>query len=143
MAIKEIIRMGHPTLRMCAEPYPIEKIGSDECYELIADLRDSLAAAGGIGLAAPQINVPVQVAVVDIPEGPTRYGDLSAVPFSVYINPKLTVLDDSRAGYWEGCLSVPGLRGYVVRPQRVKVDFFDLDGSEQSLIAEGFTATVF
>ena len=135
--------MGHPTLRLPAEPYPIEKIGSDDCHELIADLRDTLGAAGGIGLAAPQINVRLQVAVVDIPAGPTRYGDLSAVPFSVYINPKLTVLDDSRAGYWEGCLSVPGLRGYVVRPQRVKIDFIDLDANEQSLIAEGFTATVF
>ena len=143
MAVKEIIRMGHPTLRLPAEPYPIEKIGSDDCHELIEDLRDTLAAAGGIGLAAPQINIPVQVAVVDIPAGPTRYGDLSAVPFSVYINPKLTVLDDSRAGYWEGCLSVPGLRGYVVRPQRVNIDFIDLDANEQSLIAEGFTATVF
>ena len=143
MAVKEIIRMGHPTLRLPAEPYPIEKVGSDECLELIEDLRDTLAAAGGIGLAAPQINIPVQVAVVDIPAGPTRYGDLSAVPFSVYINPKLTVLDDSRAGYWEGCLSVPGLRGYVVRPQRVKIDFIDLEANEQSLIAEGFTATVF
>jgi len=143
MAVKEIIRMGHPTLRLPAEPYPIEKIGSDECHELIEDLRDTLAAAGGIGLAAPQIDVPVQVAVLDIPAGPTRYGDLSAVPFSVYINPKLTVLDESRAGYWEGCLSVPGLRGYVVRPQRVKVEFIDLDANEQSLIAEGFTATVF
>ena len=143
MAVKEIIRMGHPTLRLPAEPYPIGKIGSDDCHELIEDLRDTLAAAGGIGLAAPQINIPVQVAVVDIPAGPTRYGDLSAVPFSVYINPKLTVLDDSRAGYWEGCLSVPGLRGYVVRPQRVKIDFIDLEANEQSLIAEGFTATVF
>jgi peptide deformylase len=143
MAVKEIIRMGHPTLRLPAEPYPIEKIGSDDCHELIADLRDTLAAAGGIGLAAPQINIPVQVAVVDIPAGPTRYGDLAAFPFSVYINPKLAVLDDSRAGYWEGCLSVPGLRGYVVRPQRVKIDFIDLDANEQSLIAEGFTATVF
>ncbi|MCH1553149.1 MAG: peptide deformylase, partial [Luminiphilus sp.] len=143
MAVKEIIRMGHPTLRLLAEPYPIEKIGSDDCHELIEDLRDTLTAAGGIGLAAPQINIPVQVAVVDIPAGPTRYGDLWAVPFSVYINPKLTALDNSRAGYWEGCLSVPGLRGYVVRPQRVKVDFIDLDGNEQSLIAEGFTATVF
>ena len=143
MAVKEIIRMGHPTLRLPAEPYPIEKVGSDECLELIEDLRDTLVAAGGIGLAAPQINIPVQVAVVDIPAGPTRYGDLSAVPFSVYINPKLTVLDDSRAGYWEGCLSVPGLRGYVVRPQRVNIDFIDLDANEQSLIAEGFTATVF
>ena len=135
--------MGHPTLRLPAEPYPIEKIGSDDCHELIADLRDTLGAAGGIGLAAPQINVRLQVAVVDIPGGPTRYGDLSAVPFSVYINPKLTVLDDSRAGYWEGCVSVPGLRGYVVRPQRVKIDFIDRDANEQSLIAEGFTATVF
>ena len=143
LAIKEIIRMGHPTLRLPTEPYPIEKISSDECHELIADLRDTLAAAGGIGLAAPQINIPLQVAVVNIPAGPTRYGDLSEVPFSVYINPKLTVLDDSRAGYWEGCLSVPGLRGYVVRPQRVKIDFIDLAANEQSLIAEGFTATVF
>lgn len=111
MAIKEIIRMGHPTLRLPAEPYPIKKIGSDEFHELIADLRDTLTAAGGIGLAAPQINVSVQVAVVDIPAGPTRYGDLSPVPFSVYVNPKLTVLDDSRAGVLGGLLIGPGIAG--------------------------------
>ena len=142
MAVRPIIRMGHPTLRMPAEPYPIENIGSGEFRDLVSDLRDTLVAAGGIGLAAPQIDVPLQVAIVDIPAGPSRYGELSEVPFSVYVNPKLTVLDDSRAGFWEGCLSVPGLRGYVVRPQRVKIDFFDEEGDQRSLIAEGFTATV-
>jgi peptide deformylase len=143
MAIRDIIRMGHPTLRTPAKPYPIEDIGSPRFNQLIEDLTDTLADSGGIGLAAPQINEPVQVVIVNIPGGQNRYGELEAVPWSVYINPVLTVLDDSRAGYWEGCLSVPGLRGFVVRPQKIAIDFYNGDGEARSITAEGFTATVY
>ena len=143
MAIRDIIRMGHPTLRTPAQPYPLDDIGSAHFNQLVEDLTETLADSGGIGLAAPQINEPVQVVIVNIPGGPTRYGALDAVPLSVYINPTLTVLDDSRAGYWEGCLSVPGLRGFVVRPQKIAIDFYDAQGDAQSITAEGFTATVY
>ena len=102
MAIREIIRMGHPTLRQAAEPYPVESIGSPAFDQLVEDLTDTLAASGGIGLAAPQINERVQVALVHIPGGPHRYGDLETVPLTIYVNPVIRVLDDSRQGYWEG-----------------------------------------
>jgi peptide deformylase len=97
MAIRDIIRMGHPTLRTPAKPYPIEDIGSPQFNQLVEDLTDTLADSGGIGLAAPQIDEPVQVVIVNIPGGENRYGELEAVPWSVYVNPVLTVLDDSRA----------------------------------------------
>ena len=87
MAIRDIIRMGHPTLRTPAQPYPLDDIGSAHFNQLVEDLTETLADSGGIGLAAPQINEPVQVVIVNIPGGPTRYGALDAVPLSVYINP--------------------------------------------------------
>ncbi len=143
MAIRPIIRMGHPSLRQVAEPYPVESIGSPAFDQLVEDLTDTLAASGGIGLAAPQINARVQVALVHIPGGPHRYGDLETVPPTIYVNPVIQVLDDRRQGYWEGCLSVPGLRGFVVRPQRIAIDYFDREGKPQQTEVTGFTATVF
>ena len=143
MAIRPIIRMGHPSLRQVAEPYPVESIGSPTFDQLVEDLTDTLAASGGIGLAAPQINARVQVALVHIPGGPHRYGDLETVPPTIYVNPVIQVLGDSRQGYWEGCLSVPGLRGFVVRPQRIAIDYFDREGKPQQTEVTGFTATVF
>jgi peptide deformylase len=143
MTVREIIRMGHPALREVAEPYPIESIGSPAFDQLVEDLIDTLAASGGIGLAAPQINERVQVALVHIPGGPHRYGDLETVPPTIYVNPVIQVLDDSRQGYWEGCLSVPGLRGFVVRPQRIAIDYFDREGKPKHTEVTGFTATVF
>lgn len=143
MAVLEIIRMGHPTLRQTAEPFPAEKIGSRDFIRLIDDMRDTMYAAGGIGLAAPQVNVPWQIAVIEIPMTDSRHGDLSGFPFAVYVNPKITLLDEQSDGYWEGCLSVPGMMGYVERPRHIRVDYLDHEGEAQSLEAEGFTATVF
>lgn len=143
MTVREIIRMGHPTLRQPAAPYPTEKIGTAEFKTLVQDMHESMLAAGGVGLAAPQIDVPYQLAVIEIPETGTRYPDVPALPFAVYVNPKITVLDETEAGYWEGCLSVPGMMGYVERPQRIRVDYLDGDGKPQSIEASGFTATVF
>ena len=143
MAVKEIIRMGHPTLRELAEPYPVESIGSPAFDQLVDDLTDTIAASGGIGLAAPQINERVQIALIHIPGGPHHYGDLEPVPLTVYVNPVIQVLDNSRQGYWEGCLSVPGLRGFVVRPQRIAIDYYDREGKPQYTEATDFTATVF
>jgi len=143
MAVMEIIRMGHPTLRQTAEPWPVDKLGTPEFEKLIADMRDTMYAAGGIGLAAPQVDVPYRIAVVEIPESGTRYGDVPPLPFAVYINPTITVLGESPAGYWEGCLSVPGMMGYVERPQHIRVDYLDENGEAKSLEAKGFAATVF
>ncbi len=143
MTIQTIIRMGHPTLRLIAEPYPVDKIGSPEFKVLVEDMRETLEDSGGIGLAAPQINVSRQVAVIEIKDTSTRYGELQRVPFSVFVNPVIAVIGEETAGYWEGCLSVPGLMGYVERPQHVRIDYRDETGSAATAEFEGFLATVF
>ncbi len=142
MAVKEIIRMGHPTLRKIAEPYPIEDIGSEAFNVLIEDMRETLHEAGGIGLAAPQINVSRQVAVIEIPDSGTRYGEVETWPFTVFVNPRITVIQPEPAGYWEGCLSIPGMMGYVERPQHIKIDYLDQNGHNTSQEITGFLATV-
>ena len=143
MAIRKIIRMGHPVLRRPAEPLARPDIASDATRRLIADMIDTLHDYGGIGLAAPQVGEPIRLAIVEIPEGGTRYGDIPGMPLTIFINPAITVLDPATKGYWEGCLSVPGLRGFVERPQKIRVDYLDLEGREQSLELDGFLATVF
>jgi peptide deformylase len=143
MAVREIIRMGHPTLRQVARPILPAELAEPWLYELIEDMQETLPAAGGIGLAAPQVNVPVRLAIIEIDDSPSRYGDIEPMPLTVFINPEIEVLDPATAGYWEGCLSVPGLRGYVERPQHVRVTALDLQGQEFALELKGFLATVF
>jgi peptide deformylase len=143
MAIREIIRMGHPTLRQVARPILPEELTESWLHELIEDMKETLPAAGGIGLAAPQVNVPVRLAIIEIEGGPTRYGDIKPMPLTVFINPGIEVVDPATAGYWEGCLSVPGLRGFVERPQHVRVTALDLQGQGFELELQGFLATVF
>lgn len=143
MTVRTIIRMGHPTLRRRARPLTTQEIAGPEIRELVADMIDTLHHAGGIGLAAPQIDVPVRLAIIEI-EGSSRYGEIPAMPLTVFVNPEIEVLDDrERAGYWEGCLSVPGLRGFVERPQHVRVRALDLEGRPLALELHGFLATVF
>ena len=143
MAVRKIIRMGHPALRRPARPVDAADIGSDAMHRLVADMIDTLHDYGGIGLAAPQINEGIRLAIIEIPSGRTRYGDLEERPLTVCVNPQIEVLDENAAGYWEGCLSVPGLRGFVERPQHVRVDFTNLRGERESISAKGFPATVF
>ena len=135
--------MGHPSLRDTAEPYPEELIGSLEFETLIEDMRETLHAYGGIGLAAPQIGVGYRLAIIEIDNSSSRYGEIEHTPFDVYINPTITVIEQETAGYWEGCLSIPNLRGFVERPQNIKVTYVDRSGKPASLDAHGFIATVF
>ncbi len=143
MAVRKIIRMGHPNLRIPAEPVPADAIGTPELAALIDDMVDTLHDYGGIGLAAPQIDEPLRLAIIEIPGGASRYGEIEAMPLTVFINPTIEVLNEAAEGYWEGCLSVPGLRGFVERPQHVRVDYTDIEGTAKSLELEGFWATVF
>ena len=143
MTARTVIRMGHPTLRKRAEPYPFERIGSDEFNHLIEDMQETLHATGGIGLAAPQIDVGYRIAVIEIEQTATRYGEIEHTPFNLYINPGISVLADEAAGYWEGCLSVPGMMGYVERPQHIRVDYINREGNPAAQEAHGFLATVF
>ncbi len=142
MSIHPIIKMGHPTLRQVAQPVQRADIETPEMNALIADMIETLHHAGGIGLAAPQINQPLQLAIIEVPGGPSRYGEIEPIPLTVFFNPVLTVLNPDEAGYWEGCLSVPGLRGFVYRPQHVRVDYLDRSGQAATLELQGFLATV-
>ena len=143
MALREIIRMGHPTLRRVARPLEIAELRSERVLRLIEDMVDTLHQVGGIGLAAPQVNESLRLAIVDIPGGASRYGEIPAMPLTVFVNPEVDVLEGETAGYWEGCLSIPGLRGYVERPQRVRVRALDIHGKGIELELNGFLATVF
>jgi peptide deformylase len=143
MAIRDIIRMGHPTLRRKARPVTPDELADDSLHPLVADMIDTLHHAGGIGLAAPQIDVPIRLAIIEIPGGQSRYGEIPAMPLTVFVNPTIEVVDPASAGYWEGCLSVPGLRGFVERPQHVRVRAQNLAGEPIELELRGFLATVF
>lgn len=143
MAVRKVIRMGHPVLRQPARPLTTDEIRSDELRRLIADMIDTLHDYGGIGLAAPQVAEPIRLAIIEIEGDGSRYGEIPSIPLTVFINPQLEVVDPAAKGFWEGCLSVPGLRGYVERPQNVHVRYLDIDGRERELELEGFLATVF
>jgi len=143
MAVREIIRMGHPTLRCVARPLQPHELSGEPVHELLADMIDTLHHAGGIGLAAPQVNASVRLAIIEIPGGTSRYGEIPAMPLTVFVNPEIEALDGDVAGYWEGCLSVPGLRGFVERPQHVRLSALDLQGRPFELELKGFLATVF
>jgi len=135
--------MGHPILRQRARQLEAEVLGSDRIRALVEDMTDTLHDYGGIGLAAPQVGESIRLALVEIPGGPTRYGEIEPMPLTVLANPTIEVLDPATAGYWEGCLSIPGLRGYVERPQHIRVDYVDLGGKPHALEVTGFLATVF
>jgi len=142
MAVRKIIRMGHPTLRKIARPLTDDELRSPGIRALVADMVDTLADYGGIGLAAPQIGESIRLAIIDMPGGPSRYGEIPAMPLTVFVNPVIEVLDPATAGYWEACLSIPGLRGYVERPQHIRVRYRNLEGAPEALQLDGFPATV-
>ena len=104
---------------------------------------DSLKEAGGIGLAAPQIGISKQLAVIKLSEESERYPDMEDSEAFVIFNPEITILDEAEQGFWEGCLSVPGLRGFVERPRKIRVDFLDENAETCSIEVEDFLATVF
>ena len=135
--------MGHPVLRRTARPLRPEELTSDRLHRLVADMVDTLHDYGGIGLAAPQVGESVRLAMIEIPGGPTRYGELDRMPLTVCVNPEIEIVDETAAGYWEGCLSIPGLRGFVERPQHIVVAYLDLKGKRCEYEARGFLATVF
>ena len=143
MAIRRIIRMGHPMLRQVARPVQRDAIGGKPLARLIDDMVDTLHDYGGIGLAAPQVGESLRLAIIEISKVSSRYGDIPTLPLTVFINPEITVINPAARGYWEGCLSVPGLRGFVERPQHVRVRALDLEGNLQELELKGFLATIF
>jgi len=123
--IREILKMGDA--RLLEKARPIEAFGTPELHALIADMQDTMRAANGAGLAAPQIGVGLRVVIFGMEANP-RYPDAEAVPYTVLINPVLTPLSDELEEAWEGCLSVPGLRGVVPRWTRLRYAGFDPAG---------------
>jgi peptide deformylase len=133
--------MGNPILRKVAAEVKTETIKTDSFTRLIQDLKDSMKHYGGIGIAAPQVGISQQVCVIEL-NGINRYGQEINLPFTVFINPRIEVLSDEQKGYWEGCLSVPGLRGYVERPQHIRVNYLNEKAEPVQMEAQGFLATV-
>lgn len=143
MSAQPVIKMGHPTLRQKAQLITENEYNTQEFKTLLNDLYDTMKKEGGIGIAAPQINVSKSVALIELPAHSERYGDLPQTGLMTIINPKLTNLTDKTQGFWEGCLSVPALRGYVERPMKIQIEFLDHNFKPQVFIAENFLATVF
>lgn len=139
MAVHEILKMGDARLLRVAQP--VQHFGSSELQTLIADMFDTMAAAGGVGLAAPQIGVDLALVIFGF-ERSERYPQAPAVPQTVLCNPVITPLSDEEEEGWEGCLSVPGLRGVVPRYTRIRYTGFDPQGHPIDREAEGFHARV-
>lgn len=131
--------MGDP--RLLRRARPVMSFGSAELRELIADMRETMAALSGAGIAAPQIGVDLRVVIFGGGPSP-RYPDASVVPDTVLINPVLTPLSSEEEGGWEGCLSVPGLRGWVSRWSTLRYTGFDETGATIDRVASGFHARV-
>ena len=139
MAIREILKMGDPRLLRQAEP--VMAFDTPELHALIADMFDTMHAANGVGLAAPQIGVNLQLVIFGFSRN-ERYPDAPAVPETVLLNPVLTPLSNDMEDGWEGCLSVPGLRGVVPRHTRLHYSGFDPLGNPISRDVDGFHARV-
>jgi peptide deformylase len=140
MAVKPILKMGTPSLMQRSEDWPRAKFGSRELMRLLDDMKQTMIAAHGAGLAAPQIGENVRVVIFEVKENP-RYPGV-VVPFTVLVNPVISALDDSVEAGWEGCLSVPGMRGEVTRPAKVRYTGFDEHGAPIDRTVEGFHARV-
>lgn len=142
MAIRKILKMGNPLLREQSRKIKEEEFGSKYLKDLIKDMSETMADAGGIGIAAPQIGELVQVAIVGIEKDNPRYDTEVEFEEEVIINPVIEYLSDEVSGNWEGCLSVPGLRGYVERPAEVRVTYRDIDGNQKEIHSDDFVAIV-
>ena len=140
MAIQKILKMGDPRLLRVSRP--VQAWGTPELQALVQDMHDTMRAASGAGIAAPQIGVDLQVVIFGSPERNPRYPDRELIPPTVLVNPLVTPLGDEEDDDWEGCLSVPGLRGRVPRWKRVRYQGFDLDGAAIDRTVGGFHARV-
>ncbi|HEY4068515.1 MAG TPA: peptide deformylase [Burkholderiaceae bacterium] len=140
MTIREILKMGDPRLLRIAQPVPA--FDTPELHALIQDLFETMHAVSGAGLAAPQIGVDLRLVVFGFSAQNQRYPDAPPVPETVLINPTITPLDTVEEEGWEGCLSVPGLRGVVPRFAHIRYTGFDPQGAPIDRVAEGFHARV-
>ena len=140
MAVREILKMGDARLLRVAKP--VTEFDSEALHLLITDMLDTMRAANGAGLAAPQIGVDLQLVIFGSNDRNPRYPDRPVVPPTVLINPVITPVGDAEESDWEGCLSVPGLRGMVPRWSRIRYTGFDQYGDAIDRTVEGFHARV-
>ncbi len=140
MTVREILKMGDPRLLRTAQP--VAQFDTDALHLLITDMLDTMRAANGAGLAAPQIGVDLQLVIFGSRERNPRYPDRPTVPPTVLINPVITPLSEAEESDWEGCLSVPGLRGLVPRWAHIRYTGFDQYGDPIDRTVEGFHARV-
>ncbi len=139
MAIREVIKMGDP--RLLAASQPVAEFGSPELRSLLTDMQDTMLNLNGAGLAAPQIGVGLRVVIFGFQENP-RYPGADSVPFTVLINPTLTPIGEIVDEGWEGCLSVPGMRGLVPRYRELRYTGFDAAGTPIDRTVKDFHARV-
>lgn len=143
MAIRKIARLGHPVLRQKAREVTREEISSPEMRRLLKDMVETMHEYGGVGLAAPQVHESVRLAIIEYDADNGRYEAGKGQPLLVIFNARVKVLDETPSGFWEGCLSVPGMRGWVERPSKIEVNYLDERGKPHTIVPEGFLATVF
>jgi peptide deformylase len=136
MSILKVCRLGHPVLRKRAQPLSPEALATGAIQTLIDNMIETMVEYTGVGLAAPQIHESLQLAVIE------SKGPRGEIPLTVLVNPALTILDKSLLEDWEGCLSIPEMRGRVPRHAKLRVDSLDRRGNPQQIIAEGFFARV-
>lgn len=141
MAILKVCRLGHPVLRRVADPVPADTIPTPAFQQLIDDMIETMHEYDGVGLAAPQVHVAKQVAVLEVDKHP-RYPEAPPIPLTVLINPRVTVLSQDLVDGWEGCLSIPDLRGVVPRYRELRVEALDRHGNPLTLVARDFHARV-
>ena len=139
MTVRRVLKMGDPLLFRVAEP--VQEYGTPELHALITDMFDTMAALNGAGLAAPQIGISRRVVIFGVEANP-RYPDVEPVPTTVLINPTIELLTKDTEDGWEGCLSVPGMRGLVSRCTRLRFSGFDQHGKPIAREAHGFHARV-
>ena len=141
MAILKVARLGHPVLRQVARPVPAAAISAPDVQRLIDDMIETMREYDGAGLAAPQVHALLQIAVIEVAANP-RYPDAPEVPLTVLVNPVVTPLTDEVEEGWEGCLSVPDMRGRVPRQTAVRLECYDRDARRVDLVAKDFFARV-
>ena len=139
--ILKVARLGHPVLRKVAAPVPVDQITTPAVQQFIDDLIETMYEYDGAGLAAPQVHVSQQIVAMEVNRNP-RYPEAPAIPLTVYINPEITPLTEEMREDWEGCMSVPGLRGRVPRYSKIRFQAYDRHGKRVDFVAEGFHARV-
>jgi peptide deformylase len=140
MSILKVARIGHPVVRAAAREIPKDALGEPGFQKLIDDMRQTMYEYEGVGLAAPQVHEGLRLAVLEVPGSDDRSD--AAVPFTVLVNPVVTPLGPETVTGWEGCLSIPDLRGAVPRLKRVRLEALDREGRPYSLEATDFLARV-